>query len=102
MMRRPPRSTLLPYATPVRGQNTNIGTVTAQDATGKTVTASNPDNYFGASPGVSLVKKTNGTDNDTPPGPTIAVGSTVTGTSHVSNPGNSARPMPSSTDDKTA
>jgi len=37
--------------------------------------------------GITLVKLTNGTDNDTPPGPTVPVGSTVTFTYLVTNPG---------------
>ena len=45
--------------TAVAGQYTNIGTVTAKDASGQTVTASNPDSYFGARPVISLLKKTN-------------------------------------------
>jgi uncharacterized repeat protein (TIGR01451 family) len=52
------------------------------------VSASNPDNYFGAGPGISIVKKTNGTDNDTGTGPTINVGSPVTWTYIVTNTGN--------------
>src|SRR5207247_1861997 len=74
----------------VAGQYTNIGTVTARDITGKTVSASNPDNYFGANPGVSIVKKTNGTDNDAGTGPTVNIGSTVTWTYIITNTGNVA------------
>ena len=37
---------------------------------------------------INLVKLTNGTDNDTAPGPSVAVGSTVTFTYRVTNPGN--------------
>ena len=55
---------------------------------GKTITASNSDNYFGAYPNVVFVKTTNGTDNDSGPGPTVAVGSTVTWGYTVTNTGN--------------
>lgn len=37
---------------------------------------------------INLVKLTNGTDNDSPPGPSVDVGSTVTFTYRVTNPGN--------------
>ena len=52
------------------------------------VTDTNPDNHFGAAPGINLVKLTNGTDNDTPTGPLVPVGSTVTFTYVVTNTGN--------------
>src|SRR5207248_13081 len=74
--------------TAVAGQFTNIGTATGTDAAGKVVTASNPDNYFGASPAIALVKKTNGSDNDTGTGPMVVVGSIVTWTYVVTNTGN--------------
>jgi hypothetical protein len=48
----------------------------------------NPDHYFGAEPEIQIVKLTNGTDNDTPTGPIVPVGSTVTWTYNVTNPGN--------------
>ena len=52
------------------------------------MTDTNPDNHFGSAPGINLVKLTNGTDNDTPPGPIVPVGSTVTFTYVVTNTGN--------------
>ena len=52
------------------------------------MTDTNPDNHFGAAPGINLVKLTNGTDNDTPPGALVPVGSTVTFTYVVTNTGN--------------
>src|SRR5207253_10919901 len=73
--------------TAIAGQYTNIGTVTAKDASGKVVTASNPDNYYGATPAITLMKKTNGTDNDSAPGPMVAAGSLVTWTYRVTNTG---------------
>src|SRR5207302_1283657 len=64
----------------VAGPYANVGTVTGAPPVGPNVVASNPDHYFGAAPSIALVKKTNGTDNDLAPGPTVTVGSTVTWT----------------------
>jgi hypothetical protein len=58
------------------GQQTNLGTVIAQDA-GTTVTDENPANYFGDIPGITFVKLVNGQDADIPTGPHVAAGSTV-------------------------
>ena len=52
------------------------------------MTDTNPDNHFGAAPGINLVKLTNGTDNDTAARPLVPVGSTVTFTYMVTNTGN--------------
>ena len=94
-------TTFTKTGTAVAGQYTNVGTVTGTSPTGSTVSATNPDNYFGASPAITIVKKTNGTDNDTAPGPTVAVGSTVTWTYLVTNTGNVALSNVTVTDDKT-
>jgi hypothetical protein len=75
-------------STAVAGQYTNIGTATGTPPSGPSVTASNPDNYFGSAAAISILKKTNGTNNDVAPGPTVAVGSTVTWTYLVTNTGN--------------
>ena len=82
------------------GQYTNIGTVTAKDPIGTSVTASNPDNYFGVSSAISIVTKTNGSDNDAGPGPAIFAGATVTWTYVVTNTGNVALTQVAVTDDK--
>jgi uncharacterized repeat protein (TIGR01451 family) len=74
--------------TAVTGQYTNIGTVTGTDAAGEPVSATDPDHYFGVTSGLTLVKKTNGTDNNTAPGPYVVPGSTVTWTYMVTNIGN--------------
>lgn len=71
----------------IAGQYTNVGTATGHYG-GSTVTANNPDNYFGANPAISLLKKTNGTNNDSAPGIQVLVGSTVTWTYIVTNTGN--------------
>jgi uncharacterized repeat protein (TIGR01451 family) len=74
-------------ATP--GQHTNTATVSGLDtALSLTVSDSDTDNHFGSAPGINVVKLTNGTDNNTAPGPFVPVGSTVTFTYNVSNPGN--------------
>ena len=76
-------------ATALAGQQTNVGTVTGQDPnTGTTVTDDNPANYFGDAPAISIVKFVNGQDADSPTGPQVAVGSTVTFTYVVTNTGN--------------
>jgi len=71
-------------ATP--GQHTNLATATGT-AAGGTATDTNPDNHRGAVPAISVVKLTNGTDNDTAPGVIVPVGTTVTFTYVVTNPG---------------
>lgn len=58
------------------GQYTNVGTATAQLPAGGTVSASDPSHYLGRT--LRLEKSTNGQDADLPPGPVVAVGSTVT------------------------
>jgi hypothetical protein len=77
--------------TAVAGQYSNVGTVTGTTTTsGTPVTDKNPDHYFGVQPGIRLVKLTNGRDNNSPTGPLVAVGSTVTWTYDVTNTGNVA------------
>ena len=88
-------------ATALAGQQTNIGTVTGQDAnTGTTVTDDNPANYFGDAPGIKIVKFVNGQDADSPTGPHVAAGSTVTFTYVVTNTGNVPLANVVVTDDK--
>ena len=80
-------------ATALAGQQTNVGTVTAQDVNsppGTTVTDNNPANYFGDAPAIQIVKFVNGQDADTPTGPHVAAGSTATFTYVVTNTGNVA------------
>jgi hypothetical protein len=74
--------------TAVAGQYTNVGTVEGKPPAGPDVTASNPDNYFGSRPGVSIVKSTNGQDANAAPGPFIPVGGAVNWTYLVTNTGN--------------
>ena len=64
------------------------------------VTDTNPDNHFGDAAGIRLVKLTNGQDADTPTGPHVPVGSTVTFTYVVTNTGNVPLADVAVTDDK--
>ena len=52
------------------------------------VTDTDPSHYFGYRAAINIEKATNGQDADTPTGPLVAVGSTVTWTYVVTNPGN--------------
>jgi uncharacterized repeat protein (TIGR01451 family) len=56
--------------------------------------------YFGAAPAIAIEALTNGVDADTPPGPTVVAGSTVTWTYIVTNIGNVALTDVAVTDDK--
>jgi uncharacterized repeat protein (TIGR01451 family) len=87
-------------ATALAGQQTNVATVTAQDVnSGTTVTDDNPANYFGDLGGVHIVKFVNGQDADSPAGPHVPVGSTVTFTYVVTDTGNAALQNVHVTDD---
>ena len=71
------------------GQYINIGTVNGTDnLTGQQSSASDLCHYFGAYPGIQIIKRTNGKDANLAPGPTIAPGATVTWTYIVANTGN--------------
>ncbi|MEO8378379.1 MAG: GEVED domain-containing protein [Acidobacteriota bacterium] len=64
--------------TAIAGQYANIGTVTATRTDQAVVTDADPSHYFGqAAFAVSIEKRTNGFDADTPPGPVISPGSPV-------------------------
>ncbi len=71
----------------VKGQYKNVGTATGSYNSTQ-VSATDPDCYFGADPKIEIVKKTNGTDNNSPTGPYILVGDPVKWTYEVTNPGN--------------
>ena len=104
-----PSTTLAPAATmtcsksgtATAGAYKNVGTVTAKDGTGTSVTATDPENYFGVNAVLAIVTMTNGTNNDAAPGPAVVVGSTVTWTYTVSNAGNVALSQVAVSDDKT-
>jgi hypothetical protein len=78
--------TLTKTAPALAGQHTNIATVTTTEG----VTDTDPGNYFGTAPTIDLEKHVNGSDADTPTGPMVPVGSTVTFTFIVTNTGNTA------------
>ncbi|HUP21896.1 MAG TPA: GEVED domain-containing protein [Thermoanaerobaculia bacterium] len=67
------------------GQYANVGAVEGLLPDETPVAASDPSHYFGQS--LLLEKRTNGFDADTPPGPVVEAGSTVTWTYEVTNPG---------------
>jgi hypothetical protein len=70
------------------GQYANIGTVNATSSVGPTVTASDPSHYMGIGQArIAIEVHTNGEDADTPPGPAIPAGTTVTWTYMVANIG---------------
>jgi hypothetical protein len=71
----------------VAGQYANIGTVTGLDPLETELTASDPSHYSGIDASIDIEKATNGQDADTPTGPTIPVGNTVTWTYVVTNTG---------------
>src|SRR5262249_37782011 len=54
------------------------------------VKAQDDEYYFGADPQVSIVKRTNGTDNKVPPGVTVHAGDAIRWTFEVKNTGNVA------------
>ncbi|WP_434447222.1 DUF7507 domain-containing protein [Lentzea sp. E54] len=101
-----PQGTLAPGAsmtctltgTAEAGQYANVGSVQGTPADGNgtpipglpNVTDSDPSHYFGAQPSVDIEKAVNGDDADTPTGPQVPVGSTVTWTYVVTNTGNTA------------
>src|SRR5690606_34291600 len=80
----------------VAGQYVNVGTVVGNpvDEDGDDIpglsdqTDDDIDHHFAAQAGVDIVKLTNGTDNNSPTGPVVPVGSTVTFTYIVTNTGN--------------
>ena len=85
------------------GQYKNVGAVTGQPPCGNPVSDDDPSHYFGDSPenpAIKIVKKTNGQDANTAPGPEVAVGSTVTWTYIVTNTGDVALSNVKVTDDK--
>ncbi len=66
------------------GPHANVGTVTATDIAGATVTDTDPAHYRGVEGGIEIVKRTNGEDANEETGPEIVVGSEVEWTYEVS------------------
>jgi hypothetical protein len=102
-----PKSTLQPSETLTctaggnaqAGQYTSTGRVNA-DGPGCQVSANDPVNYLGETPGLKIVKLTNGQDANAAPGPEIAAGSPVLWEYQVTNTGNVALSNVTVTDDK--
>lgn len=86
--------------TAVAGQYANVGTVTGKPPVGADVTATDPSHYFGYRPLLTLEKRVNGQDADTPPGPSLLVGSTISWTFLVTNTGDVSLTNVSVTDDQ--
>jgi uncharacterized repeat protein (TIGR01451 family) len=87
--------------TAIAGQYANIGTAegTRQDAS--IASDSDPSHYFGQSaPSVTIEKRTNGLDADSPPGPIVPVGSTVNWEYVITNIGAEALDNIAVTDDQ--
>lgn len=90
--------------TATAGQYANIGTATGTPPSGPPVQDTDPSHYFGVNPqeadrpGITVVKYTNGQDANTPTGPAVEVGTTVTWTYEVRNTGNVALSNVSVTD----
>ena len=81
-------ATMTVTASATAGQYENLATVTGTPPVGLDVTDDDPGHYFGADPAIDLEKYVNGDDADTPTGPSVSVGSTVTFTFVVTNTGN--------------
>ena len=75
--------------TAVAGTYTNTGYVDGYYGT-TLVEDDDASSYFGTNPSIDLEKYVNGNDADSPTGPVVAVGSTVTFTFNVTNTGNIA------------
>jgi hypothetical protein len=78
--------TLTKTAFALAGQRTNMGNVTTNEG----ATDEDAGNYFGSNPCIDLEKLVNGQDADSPTGPVVEVGSTVTFDFFVENCGNVA------------
>ncbi|HEV8582732.1 MAG TPA: hypothetical protein VGX68_27000 [Thermoanaerobaculia bacterium] len=74
--------------TAVACQYVNVGTATGKPPSGSDVTAEDASHYYGGqNPKIDIETATNGQDADTPPGPTVQEGSTVSWTYGVTNTG---------------
>ncbi|MCP4047162.1 MAG: hypothetical protein GY732_14385, partial [Gammaproteobacteria bacterium] len=87
--------------TATAGQFANVATATGDSPSGTDdVTDTDPSHYFGSNPIITIEKSTNGMNADVAPGPTIAVGGTVTWSYVVQNTGNVTLTSVSASDDK--
>jgi hypothetical protein len=69
------------------GQHRNVATAIGTPPSGPDVQAADPANYLGLTPAIDIEKLVNGLDADTPPGPSLAVGSAIAWTYRVANVG---------------
>lgn len=76
------------YGTAIEGQYGNTAVVTGTSPLGLEVTDDDPSHYFGAEPGLTVAKATNGVEAESPPGPYILVADPITWTVVVTNTGN--------------
>ena len=74
-------------------------TTAAGNLSNTPVTANSISHYFAAAPAIAIAKQTNGQTALTPPGPSVTIGSTVTWTYDVTNPGNEPLKNVTVTDD---
>lgn len=72
----------------ISGQYSNTGMVLATPLFGPDVTWSDDSYYYGSSPDITVVKRTNGISAEIEPGPYIKVGDPVTWTYEIINSGN--------------
>jgi hypothetical protein len=86
----------------IAGQYANLATVTGLDPFETELVDSDPSHYFGVNSAIEIEKATNGQDADTPSGPSIPIGSTVTWTYLVTNTGHVALTGVMVADDKGA
>lgn len=86
--------------TATAGQYANVGTAKGKPPNGQDATATDPSHYFGYLPLLTLEKRVNGQDADTPPGPGVLVGSTLSWTYVVTNTGDVKLTNVSVTDDQ--
>jgi VCBS repeat-containing protein len=73
--------------TAIAGQYHNTGTATGTPPVGTVVTGQNAAYYYGLAPRIAIRKMVNGQDANTPPGPSILIGSTVSWTYTVTDTG---------------
>ena len=82
------------------GAQTSTASISANAPGNIQVTATDSSGYFGASPGINIIKTTNGIDANSPPGPTILVGNPVNWNYFIQNTGNVSLTAVSVTDNR--
>jgi hypothetical protein len=73
--------------TAMAGQYANLGSLTAIPPMGPLVISSDLSHYYGAPPGIGLLKFTNGQQAGDPPGPYVMIGDPITWTYQLINTG---------------